>query len=90
MEERLMLVKLVEAGKKEDREEGAGASIALLSPGVGLFTGAARKGELLGQRQRAGTLLVLGRAHALIVPDGVEGRVCNDCPERVHEPVDWL
>jgi biotin carboxyl carrier protein len=94
MEERWMIAKLPERPAASGSSSASPSvsndeTLLLLSPAVGLFTGAARQGDVLCERQRAGTLLVLGRACALIVPDGVEGRVRNQRPERVHEPVDY-
>jgi acetyl-CoA carboxylase biotin carboxyl carrier protein len=67
----------------EQREE----SQLLLAPAVGLFTGALPRGRVLLPGERAGVLLVLGRAHALIVPAGAAGSVLGVAPARVRHPV---
>jgi acetyl-CoA carboxylase biotin carboxyl carrier protein len=69
-------------------ERGPGA-VKLLSPDVGYYTGAVDAGRLLAPGDSAGWLLQLGRARALIVPDGVTGRVSSRRPERVHHPVGY-
>lgn len=67
-----------------ERVDGA---LQLLSPAVGEFTCARREGDLLAAGSDAGALIVLGRARRLIVPEGIEGRVCNARPERVLAPI---
>jgi biotin carboxyl carrier protein len=69
--------------------ERAPSGLKLLSPDVGYYTGAVDAGRLLAPGDRAGWLLQLGRARALIVPDGVTGRVRSRRPERVHHPVGY-
>jgi acetyl-CoA carboxylase biotin carboxyl carrier protein len=69
--------------------ERRGEAIALLSPGVGLFSGARHAGDLLSGGAEAGVLLVLGRALRLVVPEEVEGRVTNPPPALTHHPVSW-
>lgn len=64
-----------------------GGQLHLLSPGVGLFTEARAAGQVLVACETAGSLLVLGRAVRLVVPEGVSGRVANAARERVHAPV---
>ena len=64
-----------------------GAKTELLSPEVGLFTEARGAGSVLTAGESAGTLLVLGRALRLVVPDSVAGRVVNAARERVHAPI---
>ena len=66
-----------------------GEVTTLLSPGVGLFTGARASGDLLAPGTSAGVLLVLGRAFDLVVPRGVEGRVKTAPPARTRQPVGW-
>tara|TARA_R110002126_G_scaffold64513_13_gene165219 strand:+ start:11561 stop:12127 length:567 start_codon:yes stop_codon:yes gene_type:complete len=61
--------------------------LELVSPDAGMFTCALPRGAAVSAGQSAGTLLVLGRAHSLVVPAGVNGRVSEERPERVHEPV---
>lgn len=67
--------------------ERADGRLRLLSPGVGEFTRARAKGELVSAGCDAGSLIVLGRARRLVLPAGVEGRVRNERPERVRQPV---
>jgi biotin carboxyl carrier protein len=69
----------------EDRGEG----LALLSPGVGLFAAAHGEGDLMTAGTHAGVLLVLGESIALVVPEGVEGRVTSAPPIRTRQPVGW-
>lgn len=64
-----------------------GDGLRLCAPDVGLFTDALPLGAALAPGQPAGSLLRLGRAVRLVVPEGVHGRVLSDRPERVHEPV---
>ena len=68
--------------------EGDGAP-RLASPGVGLFTQAVPRGEVLTPGRKAGWLLTLGRAAALVVPEGATGVVTTTRPERIHEPVGY-
>jgi acetyl-CoA carboxylase biotin carboxyl carrier protein len=69
-----------------ERSPGA---LKLLAPDVGYYTGAVDAGRLLAPGDSAGWLLQLGCARALIVPDGVTGRVRSRRPERVHHPVGY-
>lgn len=61
--------------------------IRLLSPSVGLFTDALTKNRVLTPGAPAGSLETLGKTAELITPAGVMGRVVNNRPERVYEPV---
>jgi biotin carboxyl carrier protein len=61
-----------------------GAVVRLTSPSVGFFTGAVASGSTLAAGEVAGTLITLGRASELIVPDDVAGVVKSSAPERVH------
>ena len=61
----------------------------LRSPEVGWFTCALSAGALVGEGAVVGVLSTLGRAHELVVPRGVAGRIVSPRPERVHRPVDW-
>ncbi len=61
----------------------------LRSPEVGWFTCALPAGALVGEGAVVGVLSTLGRAHELVVPRGVAGRIVSQRPERVHRPVDW-
>jgi len=56
-------------------EEGDGGTIRLLAPHVGLWSDRPADGALLSPGASAGTLTVIGRPHALVVPTGVVGRV---------------
>jgi biotin carboxyl carrier protein len=67
--------------------EQRGEGVALLAPGVGLFTRARGEGELLAAGADAGTLLVLGRALRLVAPPGVEGRITTPRAAPTHRPV---
>lgn len=71
------------------RAEVDGDRVRLSAPAVGLWTRAVPRGRVLSPGQEAGVLLVLGRAHPLVVPEGVAGVVTSERPERVHEPVGW-
>ena len=62
--------------------------IELLAPEAGHFTCALPRGAALSAGQSAGVLTVLGRSHALLVPASVTGRIAEERPERVHEPVE--
>jgi biotin carboxyl carrier protein len=64
-----------------------GPRVRLTSPAVGQFTGAVERGRALTGGEVAGTLLTLGRALTLVVPDDVAGMIESAAPERVHEPV---
>jgi acetyl-CoA carboxylase biotin carboxyl carrier protein len=39
--------------------------------------------------EEVGRIEALGVSRAVVVPQGVGGRIANDPPERVHEPVDY-
>lgn len=60
----------------------------LVAPETGLFTCALPRGAAVTAGQDAGVLTVLGRAHDLVVPTGVTGRIAEERPERVREPVE--
>jgi len=59
----------------------------LVSPAVGLLTRARAQGEALVAGEECGVLLVLGRAHTLVAPTGVSGRIASAAPERLHAPL---
>ena len=61
----------------------------LCAPAVGWFTRPAPTGAALTPGASAGVLLVLGRARALVVPPGVEGRVVSEPPALVLQPVGY-
>jgi biotin carboxyl carrier protein len=67
----------------------SGERVELASPGVGLFSGALARGEVLTAGQTAGVLTTLGRSVRLFVPDGVRGVIATDPPSRTREPVDF-
>jgi acetyl-CoA carboxylase biotin carboxyl carrier protein len=67
----------------------SGARVRLLSPGVGWFTETRQERSVLAEGDEAGALLVLGRAHVLRVPAGVQGRIATPRKERAHAPVGW-
>jgi len=71
------------------RARTEGEHVLLECPSVGLFTNAARDGMALVAGARAGTLLTLGRACELRVPDEVAGLVDGDLHERVQAPVGY-
>lgn len=66
-----------------------GDSIVLRSPGVGWFSQALPKGQVLAPDARAGVLETLGNFSELVVPAGVLGRIASDAPERFNEPVEF-
>ena len=69
-----------------DRLDGR---VVLRSPGVGNLTAVPRRGRLLGEGDVAGVLETLGVTRPLLVPSGVVGRVENNPPDRVHQPVGY-
>lgn len=66
-----------------------GERVKLCSPAVGAFTEAREERSIVQAGEFAGTLLVLGRALRLRVPQGVHGRVVTPRRERVQAPVGW-
>jgi len=68
-------------------EHGPDGSVRLLAPAVGILTCAASRGQVLAPGSQAGVLEILDAGHPLLVPEGVEGRVISNRPQRVHEPV---
>jgi len=66
-----------------------GASVKLVSPGVGLFTQTLAEGQVLAPGQHAGALLLLGRVVRLAVPADVSGRITGPTRERVQTPVGY-
>ncbi len=73
----------------ELRVEKRGERVQLCSPAVGSFTEAREERCIVQAGEFAGTLLVLGRALRLRVPEGVYGRVVTPRRERVQAPVGW-
>lgn len=69
--------------------ETDGETTWLAAPAVGLFTEALPAGALAAPGSRAGTLLRLGRPHAVHLPPDLGGAVLESCPARVHEPVGY-
>jgi acetyl-CoA carboxylase biotin carboxyl carrier protein len=57
------------------RVKAIGDSSELLAPSVGVFTPTIAVGELVTTGQSIGTIDVLGVQRALVVPDGVAGKV---------------
>jgi biotin carboxyl carrier protein len=66
-----------------------GGAVRLCSPEVGYVTEVAPAGRVLRAGERAGALIALGRARDLTVPQGVEGEVVSERPERVRHPVGY-
>ena len=66
-----------------------GDRIVLRSPGVGWFSQALPKGQVLAPDARAGVLETLGNFSELVVPAGVLGRIASEAPERFNEPVEY-
>jgi biotin carboxyl carrier protein len=64
-------------------------TLRLLSPGVGWFTAARGRGDLVAPGVPAGVLLVLGRSFELVAPSDALGRVGNEPPPRTRAPVGW-
>ena len=66
-----------------------GDEIWLSAPDVGLFTDAQPPDGLLSPGDAAGVLMILGRAHELLVPAQVQGRIQGPRSELVQQPVDY-
>jgi acetyl-CoA carboxylase biotin carboxyl carrier protein len=66
-----------------------GESTRLVSPSVGVFTCALEPGALLGPGQVAGVLTASGKSLKLVTPPAVCGRIANERPERVQQPVGY-
>lgn len=64
-------------GERVLRVHAAGDSGELLAPSVGIFTPSVAHGELVASGQSIGTIDVLGVRCALLVPEGVAGRVTH-------------
>ena len=73
----------------ELRVERDGTRVRLLSPDVGLYTSALEHGALVAGGAVVGSLTQLGVRRRLVVPDGVEGRVASEVPERAHHPLGY-
>lgn len=63
--------------------------LKLLSPGVGWFSQALPKGQVLAPDAHAGVLETLGTFAELVVPPAVLGRIANEAPLRFLEPVEY-
>ena len=59
------------------RAKVVGDTRELLAPSVGIFTPSVAQGEIVSAGQSIGAIDVLGVKRALIVPDGVAGRVAR-------------
>ncbi|NLE49581.1 MAG: hypothetical protein GX614_14385, partial [Sandaracinaceae bacterium] len=77
MDERALLLK---ASRGDD------GTIALLSPSPAYFRGALVKGALVSGGAIVGELIVLGRSHRAVVPEGVSGRVVEHLDDTLREP----
>ncbi|MEX1025386.1 MAG: hypothetical protein WD226_09940 [Planctomycetota bacterium] len=75
--------------KRELILERDGDRLRLRCPGVGLFTLAAPPGWLFSPGEPAGVIYSLEVAHQLVVPAGAIGRVVNERPPLVHQPVGY-
>ncbi len=69
--------------------ERGGARLRLLAPDVGVYTATHAEHALVAGGTEIGTLTQLGVRRALVVPDGVEGRISSAAPERTHEPLGY-
>lgn len=69
--------------------ERSGDRTRLRSPEVGLFGGALPAGCVLVPGQLAGTIVTLGRARSLLVPENVGGRIVSDPPALARAPVGY-
>jgi acetyl-CoA carboxylase biotin carboxyl carrier protein len=67
----------VSAGEQVLRVHAAGDCSELLAPSVGIFTPSVAQGDLVASGQSIGTIDVLGVQRALLVPEGVAGRVTH-------------
>ncbi|MEO0661110.1 MAG: carboxyl transferase domain-containing protein, partial [Planctomycetota bacterium] len=63
--------------------------IELRAPDVGELTGALERGALLGPGMVCGTLLRLGRAIDLVVPEGAAGLVVSEPPRALRAPTGY-
>lgn len=68
---------------------GEDGAVELLSPAVGIWSGAPPRGAGLEPGDGAGFLRVLSRAHPLLVPAGSGGVVRDEPPRERHAPVGW-
>jgi len=73
----------LEAMVEADGEGG----LRVLSPAVGLYGGAPRRGEILVGGSRAGWLSALGRTAELVLPAGATGRVTERALSDHRDPV---
>jgi biotin carboxyl carrier protein len=77
-EESIELIARVDAGRTQ-----------LLSPGVGVFSGASPLSTIVASGQFVGALTTLGRSARLVVPSGVHGVVSSKPPDRTRMPVGY-
>ncbi len=61
---------------------GDGETTELIAPSVGTFRPTVEEGELISPGQSIGSIDVLGEQRALLVPDGVAGRVSKRAGDR--------
>lgn len=73
----------LEALVEADGEGG----LRVLSPGVGLYGGAPRRGEILVGGSRAGWLRTLGQTSEVVLPAGATGRVTQRALSNHRDPV---
>jgi len=66
-----------------------GERTQLLSPGVGMFSGALPLGTIVSPGQSVGVLATLEKRARLVVPDGVHGLVSSAQPARKRAPVGY-
>lgn len=71
----------------ELRMERDGVRVKLRAPEVGVYTSNLERGAIVSPGTIVGVLTQLGVRRALVVPDGVEGRVATEAPERAHHPL---
>jgi acetyl-CoA carboxylase biotin carboxyl carrier protein len=74
---------IVNPGAADDGE------LVLESPGVGLYSCAPRRGEVLVAGSRVGLLTSLGRTVSLVLPGGATGRVVERLLPTRSDPVDY-
>ena len=73
----------------ELRVERQGTRLRLLAPDVGLYTSALARGALVSGGAVVGALVQLGVSRRLVVPEGVEGRIASETPERRRHPLGY-
>ena len=78
----------VDRALDRDSDRG-GAHVRLLAPDVGVYTATHAEHALVVGGTQIGTLIQLGVRRALVVPEGVEGRIASAAPERTHQPLGY-